>query len=75
MDGLVPARHDNRRATCEESADRGSLPKNIIKQSQGTSIAQGLAWENDGYTLCMSTEDAAEASRPLAKSANLFRGR
>lgn len=34
--------------------------KNVIRQSQGTSIAQGLAWENDGYTLCMMTEDAAE---------------
>lgn len=27
------------------------------KQGQGTSIAQGLARENDGYTLCMMTED------------------
>lgn len=34
--------------------------KNIIRQSQGTSIAQGLSWENDGYTLCMMTEDARE---------------
>ncbi|NOZ31506.1 MAG: enoyl-CoA hydratase/isomerase family protein [Alphaproteobacteria bacterium] len=34
--------------------------KNIIRQSQGSSVAQGLAWENDGYTLCMMTEDARE---------------
>ncbi|MBT19004.1 MAG: enoyl-CoA hydratase/isomerase family protein [Candidatus Thioglobus sp.] len=34
--------------------------KNVIRQSQGTSVAQGLSWENDGYTLCMMTEDARE---------------
>lgn len=50
--------------------------KNIIRQSQGTSIAQGLAWENDGYTLCVSTEDAAEGIRAFAeKREAVFRGR
>jgi enoyl-CoA hydratase len=50
--------------------------KNIIKQSQGTSIAQGLAWENDGYTFCMATEDAAEGIRAFVeKREPQFRGR
>ena len=50
--------------------------KNIIRQSQGTSIAQGLAWENDGYTLCMMTEDAQEGMRAFGeKREPVFRGR
>ncbi len=50
--------------------------KNIIRQSQGTSIAQGLAWENDGYTFCMATEDAQEGIRAFAeKREPVFRGR
>jgi enoyl-CoA hydratase len=50
--------------------------KNIIRQSQGTSIAQGLAWENDGYTFCMSTEDAAEGIKAFTeKREPVFRGR
>ena len=50
--------------------------KNIIRQSQGTSIAQGLAWENDGYTFCMATEDAAEGIKAFVeKREPVFRGR
>jgi enoyl-CoA hydratase len=50
--------------------------KNIIRQSQGTSIMQGLAWENDGYTFCMSTEDAAEGIKAFGeKREPVFRGR
>lgn len=41
--------------------------KNIIRQSQGASIAQGLSWENDGYTLCMMTEDAREGMSAFAE--------
>lgn len=50
--------------------------KNIIRQSQGTSIAQGLAWENDGYAFCMATEDAAEGIKAFVeKREPVFRGR
>jgi enoyl-CoA hydratase len=34
--------------------------KHLIRQSQGTSIEQGLAWENDLYTYCMTTADSRE---------------
>jgi len=50
--------------------------KQIIRQSQGTSIAQGLAWENDGYTLCMMTEDAREGMAAFGeKREPVFKGR
>lgn len=50
--------------------------KNIIRQSQGTSIMQGLAWENDGYAFCMATEDAAEGIKAFGeKREPVFRGR
>jgi enoyl-CoA hydratase len=40
------------------------------------SIAQGLAWENDGYTFCMATEDAAEGIKAFTeKREPVFRGR
>lgn len=34
--------------------------KHLIRMSQGTSIEQGLAWENDLYTYCMTTADSRE---------------
>ena len=34
--------------------------KHLIGMSQGTSIEQGLAWENDLYTYCMTTDDSRE---------------
>lgn len=50
--------------------------KNVIRQSQGTSVAQGLSWENDGYTLCMMTEDAREGMAAFAEKRDpVFRGR
>jgi len=50
--------------------------KNIIRQSQGVSIAQGLAWENDGCMLTMFSEDGAEGRKAFAeKREPNFRGR
>jgi enoyl-CoA hydratase len=50
--------------------------KNVIRQSQGVSLAQGLAWENDGYAFCMASEDAAEGRRAFAEKRDpVFRGR
>ena len=50
--------------------------KHIMRQAQGASVAQGLAWENDGYTLCMMTEDAREGMRAFVeKREPAFRGR
>ncbi|EGU61649.1 enoyl-CoA hydratase [Vibrio nigripulchritudo ATCC 27043] len=50
--------------------------KNVIRQSQGTSIEQGLSWENDGYTLCMMTDDAAEGIAAFGeKREPVFKGR
>jgi enoyl-CoA hydratase len=34
--------------------------KHLIRQSQGTTVDQGLAWENDLYTYCMTTADSRE---------------
>jgi len=50
--------------------------KNVIRRSLGTSIEQGLSMENDGYTLCMMTEDAREGMAAFAaKREPVFRGR
>jgi enoyl-CoA hydratase len=34
--------------------------KSLIRRSQGTSVEQGLAWENDLYSYCMTTADSRE---------------
>ncbi|MEM7444796.1 MAG: enoyl-CoA hydratase/isomerase family protein [Pseudomonadota bacterium] len=50
--------------------------KNLIRNSQGTSIQAGLAWENDMYTYCMATEDAAEGIQAFVeKRPPVFQGR
>ncbi|MEV8467442.1 enoyl-CoA hydratase/isomerase family protein [Fluviibacterium sp. DFM31] len=50
--------------------------KNVIKRSQGSSLEQGLSMENDGYTLCMMTEDAREGMAAFGeKREPVFQGR
>jgi enoyl-CoA hydratase len=49
--------------------------KHLIRQSQGTSVEQGLAWENDLYSYCMTTADSREGIAAfLEKRDPLFRG-
>lgn len=50
--------------------------KSLIRRSQGTTVEQGLAWENDLYTLCMTTEDAREGIAAfVGKREPRYRGR
>lgn len=78
---VVPDRDVERRA--EELARRIAAnppiavqsAKNLIRMSQGTSVEQGLAWENDMYTYCMSTDDAQEGIAAFSeKRSPRFRG-
>ena len=49
--------------------------KHLIGMSQGTSVEQGLAWENDLYTYCMTTDDSREGIDAFAnKREPQFRG-
>lgn len=41
--------------------------KHLIRLSQGTSVEQGLAWENDLYTYCMTTADSREGVAAFAE--------
>jgi enoyl-CoA hydratase len=50
--------------------------KHAVRMSYGSSLSAGLAYENDLFTFCMSTEDAAEGRRAfLEKRSAEFRGR
>ena len=50
--------------------------KHVIRMTQGTTIEQGLAWENDLYTYCMTTEDSREGIDAFThKRAPRYRGR
>jgi len=50
--------------------------KHLIRMSQGMSVEQGLAWENDLYTHCMTTDDSREGIAAFAeKRPGRFRGR
>jgi enoyl-CoA hydratase len=49
--------------------------KHLIRQSQGTSVEQGLAWENDLYSYEMTTADSREGIAAfLEKRDPVFRG-
>lgn len=41
--------------------------KHLIRLSQGSTIEQGLAWENDLYTFCMTTADSREGIAAFAE--------
>jgi enoyl-CoA hydratase len=50
--------------------------KHLIRLSQGSSVEQGLAWENDLYTYCMTTADSREGIAAFAeKREPRFEGR
>lgn len=50
--------------------------KHLIRSSQGTSVEQGLAWENDLYSYCMTTQDSREGIEAFTqKREPRFRGR
>ena len=52
------------------------LAKHAARMSYGTALGVGIAYENDLFTLCMTTEDAAEGRRAfLEKRKPEFRGR
>ena len=49
--------------------------KNLVRVAQSTSIEIGLAYENDMFSYCMTTADAAEGQRAFAeKRPPSFRG-
>lgn len=49
--------------------------KHLIRLSQGTSVEQGLAWENDLYTYEMTTDDSREGIAAFAeKREPVYRG-
>lgn len=61
-------------------ASRGPIAvqsaKNLIRIAQSTSYEVGMAYENDMFSYCMLTEDAAEGRRAFAEKRDaVFRGR
>jgi enoyl-CoA hydratase/carnithine racemase len=52
------------------------LAKHLVRISQSTSLDVGLAYENDTFTYCFTTEDSTEGRQAFAeKRAPNFRGR
>lgn len=51
------------------------LAKHLVRVAQSSSLDVGLAYENDTFTYCFTTADAAEGQRAFAdKRAPMFRG-
>jgi enoyl-CoA hydratase/carnithine racemase len=52
------------------------LAKHLVRISQSTSLDVGLAYENDTFTYCFTTEDSSEGREAFAqKRPPNFRGR
>ena len=60
----------------EKAPIAAQMTKHMIRMAQNTPLDIGLLYENDSFSYCMTTEDAAEGQRAFAeKRKPEFRGR
>ena len=60
----------------EKAPIAAQMTKHMIRMAQNTPLDIGLLYENDSFSYCMTTEDAAEGQRAFAeKRKPEFKGR